>query len=65
MDAVASEVQRQGDVMMSKWAEVMTCMQPKTYFLKPHVAIPLGIALVREVIAQKLLGKKDNYKMKA
>jgi len=27
MDAIASEVQRKGDVMMSKWAEIMTCMQ--------------------------------------
>ena len=65
MDAVASEVQRKGDVMMSKWAEVMTCMQPKTYFLKPHVALPLGIALVREFVEQKLLGKQDKYKLKA
>lgn len=40
--------------MMSKWAEVMTNMRPKTYFLRPDVAIPLGIALVREVWNQKV-----------
>lgn len=64
LDAVASEMQRKGDSMMAKWAEIMTNMQPKTYFLRPHVAIPLGIAVVREFIDQKVLGtKKDNYQM--
>ncbi len=29
LDAMASEMQRKGDVMMAKWAEIMTCMQPK------------------------------------
>jgi len=64
MDAVASEVQRKGDVMMSKWAEIMTNMQPKTYFLRPHVAVPMAIAIAREFFAQKVLGtRKDAYKM--
>lgn len=27
LDAMASEMQRKGDSMMSKWAEIMTCMQ--------------------------------------
>lgn len=40
--------------MMSKWAEVMTNMRPKTYFLRPDVAIPLGVALVRELWNQKV-----------
>ena len=65
LDAVASEMQRQGDSMMAKWAEVMTCMQPKTYFLMPHVALPLGISLVREVIAQYIFKKPSQYNMKA
>ena len=63
LDAVASEMQRKGDSMMTKWAEIMTNMQPKTYFLRPHVAIPLGIAVVREFIDQKIFGKKDKYQM--
>jgi hypothetical protein len=64
LDAVASEMQRKGDSMMSKWAEIMTNMQPKTYFLQPHVAIPLGVAVVREFFVQKVFGtRKDNYKM--
>lgn len=64
MDAVASETQRQGDAMMSKWAEIMTNMQPKTYFLRPHVALPLGVAILREFFAQKVLGSRpDRYKL--
>mmetsp|Transcript_4947 Transcript_4947/g.10643 ORF Transcript_4947/g.10643 Transcript_4947/m.10643 type:complete len:491 (-) Transcript_4947:717-2189(-) len=65
LDAVASEMQRKGDSMMAKWAEVMTCMQPKTYFLQPHVAVPLGIAIVREFFEQKVFGKPDRYQLKA
>jgi hypothetical protein len=34
----------------------MTCMRPKTYFLRPDVALPLGIALLRELWAQKVWG---------
>jgi hypothetical protein len=37
-----------------RWAEIMTCMQPKTYFLRPDIATQLGIAVVREIIAQKV-----------
>jgi hypothetical protein len=65
MDAVASEVQRKGDAFMAKWAEIMTCMQPKTYFFRPDVALQLGWAITREVIEQKLLGKPDKYQLKA
>ena len=63
MDAVASEVQRKGDSFMAKWAEIMTCMQPKTYFLRPDVALQLGFAVAREIFEQKVLGKEDKYKM--
>lgn len=65
MDAMASEVQRRGDAFMSKWAEIMTNMQPKTYFFRPDVAAQLGFAIVREVFEQKVLGKADKYQLKA
>jgi menaquinone-9 beta-reductase len=61
LDACANEMQRKGDAMMSKWAEVMTNMRPKTYFLRPDVAIPLGFALLRELWAQKVMGRPDAY----
>ncbi|GMH39603.1 hypothetical protein BSKO_07501 [Bryopsis sp. KO-2023] len=61
LDACAMEMHRQGDSMMAKWAEVMTCMQPKTYFLRPNVAIPLGIAVVKEFVSQKIFRKPSQY----
>lgn len=61
MDAVASETQRQGDPMMAKWAEVMTNMRSKTYFLRPDIAVTLGVAIVREAIEQYVFGKTDKY----
>lgn len=61
LDACAQEMHRKGDAMMSKWAEVMTCMQPKTYFLRPDVALPLAVATVREFISQKVYGKPSQY----
>lgn len=54
-------MQRQGDSMMSKWAEVMTNMRPKTYFLRPDVALQMSVAILREVWAQKIMGKPDLY----
>ena len=48
--------------MMTKWAEVMTNMRPKTYFLRPDVALPLGVAVLREFWAQKVMGRPDKYK---
>jgi hypothetical protein len=32
---------------------------------RPDVALQLGIAIVREVVEQKLLGKADRYQLKA
>lgn len=61
LDACANEMVRVGDSMMAKWAEVMTNMRPKTYFLRPDVAIPLGCALLREFWQQAVLKRPDNY----
>jgi menaquinone-9 beta-reductase len=47
--------------MMAKWAEVMTGMQPKTYFLQPHIGIPMAFSIVREAFEQFVLGKRDKY----
>ena len=62
LDACANEMQRVGDSMMTKWAEVMTNMRPKTYFLRPDVAIPMGFAIVRELWAQNVSKRPDLYK---
>jgi menaquinone-9 beta-reductase len=65
LDAVANEVQRVGDPMMSAWAEIATCMKPKTYFFRPDVGLPLLMALGREIWAQKVTKRPDAYVMPA
>ena len=35
--------------------------RPKTYFLRPDVALPLGFALVREIFNQKIMGRPSQY----
>lgn len=57
LDAAAAEMRRVGDPLMAKWAEVMTCMRPKTYFLRPDVGLPLAIAAVKQAVAGS--GRKD------
>ena len=44
-------------------AQVMTNMRPKTYFLRPDVALPLGFALLRELWQQKVAKRPDAYVM--
>lgn len=61
LDACANEMQLKGDAMMSKWAEIMTNMRPKTYFLRPDVAVSLGFAVVREFWNQKIRGRASTY----
>ncbi|KAK9830972.1 hypothetical protein WJX81_004131 [Elliptochloris bilobata] len=65
LDACANEMQRVGDPMMTKWAEVMTNMRPKTYFLRPDVALPMGFALLRELWAQRIAKRPDAYQATA
>ncbi|CEM28377.1 unnamed protein product [Vitrella brassicaformis CCMP3155] len=57
IDATAAEMQRQGDKMLALWAELMTCMKPKTYFLHPSIALPLGVAVVRRYLSTLIFGE--------
>ena len=45
--------------------QVMTNMRPKTYFLRPDVALPMGFALLRELWAQKVSKRPDAYQANA
>lgn len=45
--------------------QVMTNMRPKTYFLRPDVALPMGIALLRELWAQRVSKRPDAYQASA
>lgn len=58
LDATAAEIQRQGDKMMAKWAEIMTGLRPKTYFLQPHIALQLSLATLREFITRQFYPRK-------
>ena len=52
---------------MTRWPllQVMTNMRPKTYFLRPDVALPMGFALLRELWAQKVSKRPDAYQATA
>ena len=47
------------------WRQVMTNMRPKTYFLRPDVALPMGFALLRELWAQRVAKRPDAYQASA
>ena len=51
--------------MMAKWAEVMTGIQSKTYFLQPHIAAPMAWSVLRELVEQYILRKPDKYYAKS
>jgi geranylgeranyl reductase family protein len=55
MDAANVVAQRKGDAFMSDFGAVMTGVKPKTTFLRPGVAIPLGLEVLRQAFSQKLL----------
>ncbi len=50
---------------MAKWAEIMTGMQPKTYFLRPANAAQMLVATIREAWDQFVLRKPNRYVMGA
>jgi geranylgeranyl reductase family protein len=50
MDAANLVAQHQGDAFMSQFGAVMTGVKPKTTFLRPDVAIPLGVEVLRQIV---------------
>jgi hypothetical protein len=55
LDAANIVAQRQGDAFMAEFGAAMTGVKPKTTFLKPSVAVPMGIEVVRQIVMQKIL----------
>jgi len=55
LDAANVVAQRKGDGFMADFGATMTGVKPKTTFLRPGVAIPLGIEVVRQLFIQKAL----------
>ena len=49
MDAANRVAQRKGDAFMSQFGAVMTGVKPKTTFLRPDLALPLGMEVLRQI----------------
>jgi len=54
LDAANVVAQRKGDGFMAEFGAAMTGVKPKTTFLKPGVALPLGAEALRQLISRKL-----------
>ncbi len=55
LDAANIVAQRKGDAFMTAFGAAMTGVKPKTTFLKPGVAIPMGIEVFRQIVRHKIL----------
>jgi menaquinone-9 beta-reductase len=69
LDAANVVAQRQGDAFMSEFGAAMTGVKPKTTFLKPGVAISMGLEVFRQIYRQKILrpyaSEEDAYAARA
>ncbi len=54
LDAANVVAQRQGDAFMAEFGAAMTGVKPKTTFLKPGVAVSMGLEVVRQIYQQKV-----------
>lgn len=69
LDAANVLAQRQGDAFMAEFGAAMTGVKPKTTFLRPGVAMALGIEVLRQIFTQKIWrthgSGKDSYHARA
>lgn len=69
LDAANVVAQRKGDAFMAEFGAAMTGVKPKTTFLKPGVAIPMAIEVLRQIVRQKVWrsssGEDVSYKARA
>jgi len=69
LDAANLVAQRKGDAFMAEFGAAMTGVKPKTTFLKPGVALPMAIEVVRQIFKQKIWHSSpnadDSYKARA
>jgi geranylgeranyl reductase family protein len=59
LDAANVVAQRRGDAFMAEFGAAMTGIAPKTRFLRPSVAGPLGAELLRQLSRRLLSGVAD------
>jgi menaquinone-9 beta-reductase len=48
LDACAAGGIRKGEKFMTKWGQIMTGAKPKVHFLRPNLAFPLFVELIRQ-----------------
>jgi geranylgeranyl reductase family protein len=52
LDACAELTRKRGAAFLAEWARVMTGMEPKTYFLKPRIALPMAAEILRLLVGK-------------
>jgi len=55
LDAANVVAQRKGDAFMADFGAATTGVKPKTTFLRPNMALPLGIEVLRQFVLRLLL----------
>jgi len=69
LDAANVVAQRKGGAFMAEFGAAMTGVKPKTTFLKPGVALPMALEVLRQILKQKVLSSSshaaDSYKARA
>jgi len=69
LDAANVVAQRKGGAFMAEFGAAMTGVKPKTTFLKPGVALPMAVEVLRQILTQKVLRSSsyaaDSYKARA
>lgn len=55
LDAANVVAQRKGDAFMADFGAAMTGVKPKSIFLRPGMALPLTVEVVRQFFIQKIL----------
>jgi len=61
LDAMAAVAQAKGKDFMVDFGEIMTGVKPKVTFLHPRLAVPLGLAVVKEWFRVVILRRKRDY----
>jgi geranylgeranyl reductase family protein len=69
LDVANRAAQRKGDVFMAEFGAAMTGVKPKTTFVKPRFALPMGAELLREIVRRTMLRRRlpdtDSYGARA
>ncbi len=55
LDAANIVAQHKGEAFMSEFGAAMTGSKPKSVFLQPNMAIPMGLEVLRQIVLQKIL----------